>query len=37
MCRDESCFSLLQGGYPAPQIETGTDPLAILPETRSLQ
>jgi DNA-binding NtrC family response regulator len=36
MCRDESCFSLL-GSYRAPQIETGIDPLANLPETRSVQ
>ena len=37
MCRNENCFSLLQNGYPAPQMEAGIDPLAILPETRSAQ
>jgi DNA-binding NtrC family response regulator len=37
MCRDESGFSLLQGGYQAPRIETGTDAFVSLPETRSLQ
>jgi len=37
MCRDENCFSLLQGSYQAPRIEAGTDPLDTLPETRSVQ
>jgi DNA-binding NtrC family response regulator len=37
MCRDENCFSLLQGSYPAPQVEAGSDSLVLLPETRSVQ
>jgi sigma-54 dependent transcriptional regulator, acetoin dehydrogenase operon transcriptional activator AcoR len=37
MCRDESCFSLLQGGYRAPHIETCLDPITTSPETRSVQ
>jgi Nif-specific regulatory protein len=36
MCRDESCFSLLQGSYQAP-LETSLNALASLPETRIVQ
>jgi DNA-binding NtrC family response regulator len=37
MCRDESCFRLLPGGYRAPRIESGLKPLVPLPESRSVQ
>jgi Nif-specific regulatory protein len=37
MCRDESCFSLLQGDYRVPNVETGLNLLAASPETRSMQ
>jgi two-component system nitrogen regulation response regulator NtrX len=37
MCRDESCFSLLQVGYGAQHLETVLHPLATSPERSSLQ
>lgn len=37
MCRDESCFSLLQGGTGAPRVATDLHCLAAMPERGSLQ
>lgn len=38
MCRDESCFAMLQGGFrPGSQIETSFIPLASPPEGGSVQ
>jgi DNA-binding NtrC family response regulator len=37
MCRDESCFSLLQGGYGPPHVATDFHPLAAPAERNGMQ
>jgi DNA-binding NtrC family response regulator len=37
MGRDESCFAMLQGEYRVPGQESGVNPFALSPESRSVQ